>query len=911
MSNATADAEAISEAISSVLEVTVTPPTKARKPSSFVFLSELGADCERLSLEVLDLALLERMQIGNFTSQRTHFDYLVRSFEKAATLSDPATSNALCSRLASFSVLTLASELIDASHREKSLQTFFRLLSADPKRNRALPPNFVKSMIDDDQDTVTSNLLFQSVFESINRQITVATKLDDAVIPVRALKHILEANGAVAFFVNSRFFKITVHPGITGAMCVRQTILGRVLCLSSLPLTGLSSTTEDQVNSWSQEVQSIAGAVISQVHLIINKIFVGGANCLTAVLEWFSTIVELNAARGQMRFDPMKVASDSFFINFSSLLLRLMKPIVAANQKTGSSRMDLVDLRYCIDSRVPPDVLLSLQETTRLNMSTDMLGELTNSQQLETYHFVTHMMFIGFRGLHLGIIKAFKSFEDLSRFIHDRRDIVSRMEHSSDPMQQAVARRERAALDQAMGAYVLLKATVMSPHLVNEASDFYDKVAMWLVNLVNNEHPLLGALPEYVAGDVVEFFMWISKIDPKLLHNRSLHELLSFAIRFMPGSISPLKNPHLRGKLSELLYVLLPSDRHPSSSHEFVTHPKLRESLVSALLDLFVEVEGTHDKLSSRFMIGELLSFLWQYPHHREKFQTCAAIDSFAKFLNMLINDAVFLLDESLKTLRAVRQGQEKIQNRAAMAALSPQESDTFQQEFSRNEDMAQSYCKLANIGVKTLQYLTQDQQIRPWFITPQFVDRMAQMLDYYLVVLIGPEVLEINVNDPGKYNFTPRNLLTQIIMIFIQLSSDNEFCKSVALDERSYKPNLFRQAYRVCSKRSLLSTTDSGHFLEALEKIAKLKAKQEDDDSHLEDPPDEFLDPIMQSLMRDPVILPVSRQIVDRPVIERHLLNNPTDPFNRQPLSIDEVVPDTELKLRIDAWILSRIKKA
>ena len=42
-----------------------------------------------------------------------------------------------------------------------------------------------------------------------------------------------------------------------------------------------------------------------------------------------------------------------------------------------------------------------------------------------------------------------------------------------------------------------------------------------------------------------------------------------------------------------------------------------------------------------------------------------------------------------------------------------------------------------------------------------------------------------------------------------------------------------------------------------------------------------------MQTMMDDPVELP-SGVIMDRSVIVRHLLNDPTDPFTRQPLSED-----------------------
>lgn len=56
-------------------------------------------------------------------------------------------------------------------------------------------------------------------------------------------------------------------------------------------------------------------------------------------------------------------------------------------------------------------------------------------------------------------------------------------------------------------------------------------------------------------------------------------------------------------------------------------------------------------------------------------------------------------------------------------------------------------------------------------------------------------------------------------------------------------------------------------------------------------DAPNEFKDAIMDTLMEDPVILP-SSHVVDRSVIIRHLLNSPTDPFSRQPLVVEQLVP-------------------
>lgn len=49
-----------------------------------------------------------------------------------------------------------------------------------------------------------------------------------------------------------------------------------------------------------------------------------------------------------------------------------------------------------------------------------------------------------------------------------------------------------------------------------------------------------------------------------------------------------------------------------------------------------------------------------------------------------------------------------------------------------------------------------------------------------------------------------------------------------------------------------------------------------------------------MYTLMRDPVILPSSRTTIDRSTIKSHLLSDSKDPFNRVPLTLEEVVPGT-----------------
>jgi hypothetical protein len=61
------------------------------------------------------------------------------------------------------------------------------------------------------------------------------------------------------------------------------------------------------------------------------------------------------------------------------------------------------------------------------------------------------------------------------------------------------------------------------------------------------------------------------------------------------------------------------------------------------------------------------------------------------------------------------------------------------------------------------------------------------------------------------------------------------------------------------------------------------------------------FVDPLMDTLMTDPVLLP-SGVVMDRAVIMRHLLNSNTDPFNRQALSADMLVPGKAVQVGNEA---------
>lgn len=140
-----------------------------------------------------------------------------------------------------------------------------------------------------------------------------------------------------------------------------------------------------------------------------------------------------------------------------------------------------------------------------------------------------------------------------------------------------------------------------------------------------------------------------------------------------------------------------------------------------------------------------------------------------------------------------------------------------------------------------------------------------------------------------------------------MNLEDNDDFCLAITQDGRSYSPQLFKYAENTLIK---ISGGDLiAEIIEFSDKVQVIEQRQRANDEALVNPPDEFLDPILSSLMKDPVILPSSKVTVERSTISRHLLSDQTDPFNREPLSMDQVIPNIELKAKIDEWIKGRLQ--
>jgi ubiquitin conjugation factor E4 B len=326
-------------------------------------------------------------------------------------------------------------------------------------------------------------------------------------------------------------------------------------------------------------------------------------------------------------------------------------------------------------------------------------------------------------------------------------------------------------------------------------------------------------------------------------------------------------------------------------------------------MKFYTDVESTgassefYDKFTIRYHISVILKSMWSHHVHQKAIiEESTNGSQFVRFVNMLMNDTTFLLDESLESLKRIHELQEAMEHKDEWNKQTQEQQQNRQRQLVNDERQCRSYLTLATETVDMFHYLS-DKILEP-FLRPELVDRLAAMLNSNLQQLCGSKCKNLKVKNPDKYGWEPKKLLNQLTGIYLHLDSE-KFSKAIADDERSYKKELFDDALQCIRKAGIKSEMEMVHWSEMAMRVEK--ALETSSALDFSDAPDDFKDAIMDTLMEDPVILP-SGNICDRSIITRHLLNSPTDPFNRQPLTEAQLVPAVELKQRIDEWKKTKI---
>ena len=194
--------------------------------------------------------------------------------------------------------------------------------------------------------------------------------------------------------------------------------------------------------------------------------------------------------------------------------------------------------------------------------------------------------------------------------------------------------------------------------------------------------------------------------------------------------------------------------------------------------------------------------------------------------------------------------------------------------KFEENKKKASSHFQLSNSVVQLLSKVTKS--FTAPFVSEELGERFANALNYCMDSLVSQKGLKLKVNNPEAYNFDPRMLLQHIVQMYSNMVFEDSFLFNVVNDSRSYKTENFEKAIRILnnpSKGVVVDMDSKERFELLLTKIKSMKEDLDQEDDLYDDAPEEFLDTLMSTLMKDPVELPSSKNVVDYITISKFLI--------------------------------------
>ncbi|KAG9482477.1 ubiquitin conjugation factor E4 B isoform X2 [Eleutherodactylus coqui] len=669
----------------------------------------------------------------------------------------------------------------------------------------------------------------------------------------------------------------------------------------------------------SQSLQHYLESARQELFKILHSILLNGETRESA-LNYMAAIVNGNMKKAQMQTDDRLVSTDGFMLNFLWVLQQLSTKI----------KLETVDPMYIFHAKCR--IALPSDET-RIKASMEevasWMAELNQeSSSFSEPKFPTECFFLTLHAHHLAIlpscrryIRRLRAIRELNRTVEELKNNESQWKDSPlAARHREMLKRCKTQLKKLVRCKACADAGLLDENFLRRCLNFYGMVIQLLLRMVDPAYPsitlplspdipkIFAALPEFYVEDVAEFLFFIVQYAPQVLFESCTQDVATFLVVLLCNQ-NYIRNPYLVAKLVEVMFVTNPAIQHRTQKFfEMIEgHPLSTKLLVPSLMKFYTDVEHTgatsefYDKFTIRYHISTIFKSLWQNPaHHGTFMEEFNSGKQFVRYINMLINDTTFLLDESLESLKRIHEMQEEMRNKEHWDQLPRDQQQTRQSQLAQDERVSRSYLALATETVDMFHILTK--QVQKPFLRPELGPRLAAMLNFNLQQLCGPKCRDLKVENPEKYGFEPKKLLDQLTDIYLHLDCAR-FAKAIADDQRSYSKELFEEVISKMKKAGIKSTIAIEKFKLLAEKVEEIVARNARAEIDYSDAPDEFRDPLMDTLMSEPVRLP-SGTIMDRSIILRHLLNSSTDPFNRQTLTENMLEPVPELKERIHAWM-------
>ena len=596
---------------------------------------------------------------------------------------------------------------------------------------------------------------------------------------------------------------------------------------------------------------------------ITNRIIKTGKEPRERMLDWFARSCNLNHKRRAIQVDENAVSSDGLMINITVCLDQLCEPFMDAS----FSKIDRIEADYL---RRKPRV--DIKEETKINADQMASDEFYGKPAEGANNFISEVFFLTLAAHHYGTEAANAALSQLEKDIKRMKKHLDEVEldrHKllDDPqrlrMFDATLKKWKDQVERGLCRKHALQGVLLDEQAQGRSMQFMRYVIVWLLRLVapNRDYPkqpmklplpedapkTFKCLPEYFLEDVVSNFKFITRNLHHIITTTQSDELIILCITFLRNS-QYIKNPHLKAGLITIMFTgVWPTHHRPKGilGDQLTGMNFANKHLLHSLIKFYIEIESTgahtqfYDKFNVRYEIFQIIKCIWSNSLYREHLSEEADENAqfFIRFVNLLLNDVTFVLDESLSGFKQIHDL--TIELRIEGENMQQDRRAEKEEALSAVKGKTKGYMQLTNETVAMLKLFTE--ALANAFTMPEIVQRLADMLDYNLETLVGPKSRDLIVENKEEYDFQPKTLLSEMVDVYLNLRNQNNFIEAVARDGRSYKPRNFDSAASILQNYALKSQGEIKAWTALGERIKKQKEVDDQAEEDLGEIPGEF----------------------------------------------------------------------
>ena len=421
---------------------------------------------------------------------------------------------------------------------------------------------------------------------------------------------------------------------------------------------------------------------------------------------------------------------------------------------------------------------------------------------------------------------------------------------------------------------------------------FYYLSSYWIN--INYEH-IKTNTANYIISNLIQFFLEekISEKEPAFEKNYYCNEDI------FKMCLNILDNEKLSSDPShkiDSVYIFVKNMQFPTSHNSdnfYSFYSQNRYEVFEANIKTCVFLKDKLDDYGESFKLylyNKILALL-NYANIEFNINTIQNKEIYEKFISIILEITNSSFEYWINNVKIIK----KLQDEDKEKDLSSNDIEELQQRLETS----------SKYFINNLNYIYSISSSNFDIMTNNIIIKhFSNTLCYILDTLVGNHKNKLAIKDKENYGFYPLNFLKIISKIIQIFATTDIFINAIGKNCTYDSPNLFQNLIDILLKKGELYHIHGeilSHLNSKIIKIKELEAARDEIEI-----PDEFCDPIMQTLIETPVILPNTNIYMDREVICRHLLTEETNPFNREILNVkllDEFNSQENIKTKLSVF--------